>query len=1041
MAYIDDVSIIAENFEAASKAVECLRTEALKLGLRMNSKKCEILSRSTPQKLSDTMSQFAHKKCVRLLGASVGFNNNDEKVHLEERFATTHELWFRRLLQMENSVGLAILAQCGIPKLNFVLRTHHPEVSMAIAQKFDSNVRATWIQWSNSEPDELSAILAQLPPKMGGIGLTKLSDIAHMAYQASLASIGASIDSAATQRTLKVDYDAKLAAKVDSNTLTQRTRQLNAQPGAQTLIRDPTFAATRLEFAAGLRTALCTTLKNCPATLECPCGFSGDKRTVLAHCATCVKVPGNNASATHQRAKHNLLQLCTEAKVACDSREPRDIRIAKCPGCSENVIESSWNDHKASCKKFDETSMTAPRAHGPDIRIKSLHQHLPAAQRPVDAKPVVVDVFQISATCTTNSNTQLAKIFSKREDEKHEHYANFADRNGERLIVAGATAEHGIPSRSTVNLLAEIAHAGGMNEHYVRKQYQGGIQAAHAASRVNAEKHLKLNLLAKLPQQTPTETEFSTRIVAQTDAAPPAPTISSNTAAQSNNAQLQRNADIRAPSEAPQQQQQPQQQRNAEAEFERLTREEEAKDRQLEAEILRQARTPQPQQQQHMQHHSPMPPLTPMPPPLTSLFSAANLAACSQRKDNDRIVPTTQIIAPQQPRATPTTYAANNVQRLGSEIAPERRLDMSQMQARHQAHLAPTRLQSQAAARENSMPPNALRIDSCRAQTPRPTQTPIHQQQPQRQQQQQPAGTIMFGNSPLRPEPGCPIFSPDATHEHITAISLRILRGELRNDALMNLIAGIVTNVRRVAHNNRYLSKDVVAIAAAYESKRIEFLQANGQHSNLIRVVLRSVGLADREGRMIAATNEFPPIQTNTANVTLSFGDSPVKANESDAYILCTKRSIPEVFELAWDVLGDMNGTEHTRFNSTRIVVQTVVHKVGRAGERVSRERIAQALASANNAQSAVASEALVANVRTILHLATLVDDHGCLHGPQTTTKIAEFALARFNRKSQSSNIAASSSSAIPTPNQASARIQNPLMSSTVGRSAAIAGN
>jgi hypothetical protein len=237
---------------------------------------------------------------------------------------------------------------------------------------------------------------------MGGLGLTRNEQIAQFAYRASLASVGmAGPDGVRekSQAALAHTHFEELAAFVDADPLLKRTRELNSQPGALTLLRDVTAHATGRMIGGFWRTVLGACLVGCPTSVACPgCGKALADRDFGSHAATCARVPGTNASSAHQAHKNVVHRLCALAKVSIQSREPRDCHTTACPGCKVEMRWSAWAEHKRACRLFDERVHSEPKSRGPDIRIGLHPEELTAPT----ARSMLVDVTGVSALAESN---------------------------------------------------------------------------------------------------------------------------------------------------------------------------------------------------------------------------------------------------------------------------------------------------------------------------------------------------------------------------------------------------------------------------------------------------------------------------------------------------------------------------------------------------------------------------------------------------------------------------------------------------------------
>jgi hypothetical protein len=87
---------------------------------------------------------------------------------------------------------MLLLRMCGIPRMNYLTRTVRPSALVSAARHFDNAVRETALLKLklNTLPDveQQSDAYNQLtlPIRLGGSGLTVMSDIMHTAYISSV---------------------------------------------------------------------------------------------------------------------------------------------------------------------------------------------------------------------------------------------------------------------------------------------------------------------------------------------------------------------------------------------------------------------------------------------------------------------------------------------------------------------------------------------------------------------------------------------------------------------------------------------------------------------------------------------------------------------------------------------------------------------------------------------------------------------------------------------------------------------------------------
>jgi hypothetical protein len=451
LAYMDDITILAENQQALGTAARLIWEEARKVHLVGNVRKCEIMCCDTREEVTDTLlRQFTRQTVLKILGASIGVTNEAEKQHLVRRIGNKFADWFRRARLLEGPMGSALLAAAGIPKLSFLLRTHEPEVTMDIAGFFDEHVENTWSAWAEVEPDDIAKAFAHLPVKEGGLGFTRQQQIALAAYTASV-NESLKLDGPRRQELLTAQATKGIADWMDAQSAeVKRHRALNREQHTGHLFRDPTIQARAEDFSAALRLRLHQPHKLCPADLDCPgCGKQLTARGFLRHAPGCTRIHGENASTRHaQFFKNELLAIAHERAVSCDETEPRNARHVQCPGCQQTVVEANFAVHKKECLRWRDF-MKAPRGAGPDIKFYGL------TRNGGEPRNTVVDVTVVSMESESHAKQTHAQAFAEIERAKSTKYERDCEAADLQLRVAAA-AENGTLSATTKKLLDDL---------------------------------------------------------------------------------------------------------------------------------------------------------------------------------------------------------------------------------------------------------------------------------------------------------------------------------------------------------------------------------------------------------------------------------------------------------------------------------------------------------------------------------------------------------------------------------------------------------
>ena len=184
--YLDD-GVLVGPIEAVSEALEYLRQESEKFGLRLNLSKCEVWWPSTYSDLTIFPSAVARVDTsgIEFLGAGIGtpeFVDHLVKSRVEKA-TILHEL----IPQMDDpQCELALLRTCaGVCKVTHALRTSPPDAISASTTSFDDSVRNCLEKVCQASIDDTSWKQACLPIRDGGLGLQSASHTAAAAFVAS----------------------------------------------------------------------------------------------------------------------------------------------------------------------------------------------------------------------------------------------------------------------------------------------------------------------------------------------------------------------------------------------------------------------------------------------------------------------------------------------------------------------------------------------------------------------------------------------------------------------------------------------------------------------------------------------------------------------------------------------------------------------------------------------------------------------------------------------------------------------------------------
>lgn len=188
----DDITIVGAR---AVEAAEWLAPQLAACGLQINEGKCFRFCR--PQYAAQVPSRFKTKTegAVRLLGAAVQMPGclrapNDAKEIISESMLKAQSTFQRVFIQEDASffspwarfVMLRIMPSMGM----YVARVHDPLLTAETLEQFDADLLGSLEKLVGEPVTGVSAVVAALPVRLGGIGVRTLLPLAHVAHAAFL---------------------------------------------------------------------------------------------------------------------------------------------------------------------------------------------------------------------------------------------------------------------------------------------------------------------------------------------------------------------------------------------------------------------------------------------------------------------------------------------------------------------------------------------------------------------------------------------------------------------------------------------------------------------------------------------------------------------------------------------------------------------------------------------------------------------------------------------------------------------------------------
>ena len=190
--YLDDITLVSASAPALKAAATDLVAEMAKIGILPNfgpdKTKYVVTSEDDAAPITvhgHALHRVPMNKPVRILGS--GFVPDGSaaplKTWLKEQVAS-HATFFDRLQhpKLKKQPATALLIGAGLPRMNFLVRTHTAEEVIEAATSFDDMVFGTLEAIVGSKVQGTSREIAKLPIRMSGLGLQSQRDLTAYAH-------------------------------------------------------------------------------------------------------------------------------------------------------------------------------------------------------------------------------------------------------------------------------------------------------------------------------------------------------------------------------------------------------------------------------------------------------------------------------------------------------------------------------------------------------------------------------------------------------------------------------------------------------------------------------------------------------------------------------------------------------------------------------------------------------------------------------------------------------------------------------------------
>jgi hypothetical protein len=480
LAYLDDVTILADSPEAAERIVADFAARAEVLGMLLKPTKCEVVTANEQTTWIDlpTLEPFRRARVVKLLGASIGMRDDTEEEHLLAREGDKAKVFMDRLRLGASPQLFTVLRQCGVPKLAYAVRVHAAAVSRRLCQLFDARVEEVIGNWASTPAlTERQRLIIALPRTMGGLGLTRMELIAPAAYHASM--------STALQGARRITNQAALASIIYQDV---RERTCTHDPELRHFLDvhslDGTdaglsFTGARVHpdvFGALLRSAISADARTViPGVRALPChGCRRDYATGGAwgeHVSSCAVARGGHVTKRHNALASLIRRGLADAGFQPDATEPRDLAHYNCRCGLTSLPHETYIEHRKTCQSAGKQPL---HVSGPDIRYS------------FDGNTWVADVTIVNLMTATHMQQTADSAFEVARQGKHARYDELCARAGVKFLPLPASA-NGHLGRELVALANIIADRTFRERLSVRREWSAAVCHGSAVGRLAAE--------------------------------------------------------------------------------------------------------------------------------------------------------------------------------------------------------------------------------------------------------------------------------------------------------------------------------------------------------------------------------------------------------------------------------------------------------------------------------------------------------------------------------------------------------------------------
>ena len=337
---------------------------------------------------------------VKILGAYHRPDGGSVSENVIERLKQ-HDHFFNKLL--DGSLPLCVvdklLRVCGIPRANFLARTHSPEDLHEAMSWFDAQVDlvVTMICGIDMAYEKATDDIIQLPNCMGGMGLRSMVELSQYAHKC--------VDDVKKQSHLSKSIDNQRLKRVQQH-LTEGQRALlvgATAPCAQRLLTDPQTFVSDDAFRTFYRQRLMCRVT--PPECKCTCGSDASNEHINVCRHLILKVNNFGPNTVPKTQRHELVVDVVEEKSKMagyttrreppsynkDNRNRTDLMATKHILLKQQMSTDVTCTYPAKASRSSQASICQLDAALEKAKSKNAKWQKWALERNVDFAPFVVE--------------------------------------------------------------------------------------------------------------------------------------------------------------------------------------------------------------------------------------------------------------------------------------------------------------------------------------------------------------------------------------------------------------------------------------------------------------------------------------------------------------------------------------------------------------------------------------------------------------------------------------------------------------------------